>query len=78
MQLWFLSIVTLAFASVSAGHRYMQSVKPQYQETIARGQYASATPTNGSTLEDIMRELDLRYYTTICTALCEHVVYTKG
>ena len=66
MQLRILSILALAFACIGTGSAYVPGFKPHLQETAqesltASELYASATANNGSTLDDILEELNTRY-----------------
>lgn len=61
-----LLIVTLVFVGASTGYGFVRSVKPQFQfeSSTFRAPLASVSSSNGSTLDEILQELDMRY--SIC------------
>lgn len=65
MSIRILLIVTLTFVSASTGYGFVRHVKPQFQfeSSMFRAPLASVSSSNGSTPDEILQELGMRYST---------------
>ena len=57
---WFL-FLTLIFVGTCTGRGHVQWTRPQ--PVLDSSPFAFASTTNGSSFEEILRELDIRYFT---------------
>ena len=56
-----LLVVTLAFVIASTGHGFVRPVKPHFQFEPSTLRASLASAGNGSTLDEILQELHMRY-----------------
>lgn len=68
-------VLTLIFVGASIGHGYVQGVKPKFQfdSSTLRASLASVSATNGSTIEEIMQELNEKYVHSSISKYCKNI-----
>ena len=59
MQGYFLLFLTLVFVGTCTGRGHVQWARPQ--SSFESSPFASVSSTNGSSLEEILKELDAQY-----------------
>ena len=73
MQGYCLLFLTLIFVGTCTGCGHVQRAKPQ--PSLDSSPFASVSTTNGSSIEEILKELDVRYNCSnnITFAYCVHI-----
>lgn len=63
MRGYCLLFLTLIFVGTCTGRGYVQRARPRQplDSLVSRPPFASVSTTNGSSLEEILKELDVRY-----------------
>ena len=69
-----LLFLTLIFVGTCTGRGHMQWTRPRppLDSAVARSPFASVSATNGSSIEEILKELDIRYNIVLN---CSHFQY---